>query len=280
MNEPQTPARLNRPAVLACALAALIGMPASAGGGGAFATEYTQLLNNIQLAEQTIKQAAMVEQQIMTQINTYTTVVHGITNLTQAPQQLLNQALQTYQTQVSDLKNVLNVVQGVQSAATQVRSMVVGRAQGAASQNLSIGQYLQQQVSLANTQGGVYQTRLNQDIQTINNLSSRAAQLKQLSAQNQSITGNLQGLQLLNQQASLQAGELMEIKSALLSANVDRVQALSDKQDDVIVRNNSLTTTINGAKNRHGRDSGQSYQVPTPWQSTWPGVTTTGAGSN
>jgi hypothetical protein len=65
----------------------------------------------------------------------------------------------------------------------------------------------------------------------------------------------VEGLQLLNQQASLQA-ELMEIKAALLATNIDREQALATQADDSIVKGNTVDKTVKGAKSRVSRDSG------------------------
>lgn len=250
----------------------LVPLNAFAMGGGGGATEVTQILNNVQLADQNIKQATMVIQQIQTAISTATTVIHGITNLRNLPGQLLSDTLAPYQSQVSDLQQLLGVVNNLKGSFTDVSDMIVWRANDAKFSGLSFGDYMKRQISLAATQGGSYRARLQSDIATINNLGTRAAKLRTLSAQTQSVSGNLEGLQLLNQQASLQAGELMEIKAALLATNIDREQALATQADDSIVKGNTVDKTVKGAKNRSGRDQGLTYQAPTPWKQTWPGM--------
>ena len=246
--------------------------PALAMGGGGGATEVTQLLNNVQLADQNIKQATMVIQQIQTAISTATTVIHGITNLRNLPQDLLSSTLAPYQSQVADLQQLLGVVNNLKTSFSQDSDMIVWRANDAQASGLPFGDYIKRQINLAATQGGSYRARIQSDIATINNLGTRAAQLRTLSSQNQAVTGNVQGLQLLNQQASLQAGELMEIKAALLAANIDREQGLAVQADDTIVKGNTVDKTVKGAKSRAGRDQGLTYQAPTPWKQTWPGM--------
>ena len=64
----------------------------------------------------------------------------------------------------------------------------------------------------------------------------------------------------------------MEIKAALLATNIDREQALATQADDSIVKGNTVDKTVKGAKSRVSRDSGLTYQAPTPWTQTWPGM--------
>jgi prefoldin subunit 5 len=96
------------------------------------------VLNNVQLADSNIKQATMVIQQIQTAISTATTVMHGITNLRNLPGQLLSDTLAPYQSQVSDLQQLLGVVNSLKGSFTDVSDMIVWRANDAKFSGLSL----------------------------------------------------------------------------------------------------------------------------------------------
>ncbi len=80
---------------------------------------------------------------------------------------------------------------------------------------LSPSQWLSAYTNLANTRGGIYQQQLNQDMGSLNTLAQRAQNLQQVQSQIPGITGNVQGLQLLNQQSNVLAGEMVDLHALM-----------------------------------------------------------------
>ncbi len=260
---------------LVCALVtcSLVASPVSmAGGSVAGATEPTQILNNIELAVQTVKQARMVVEQISIALATAQTVVHGVRNLANLPQAAMDQMLAPYQSQINDLRALLGAVKGMKTAAESVRGLMDARLREAGSLKLDIRSYMQMEKQLADKRGGIYRQRMDQDIAAIDNLALRADQLRRIASQTKILTGNLQGIQLLNQQATLQAGELMEIKAALLSESADRNQENAAKEDDKKEKVDIMDATLQNARERSARDRQTRWTARDPWRVTWPGM--------
>ncbi len=247
----------------------------AAGGADGGSTEVTQILNNVELAAQTLKQARIVAEQINTVINTGTTVMHGITNLKNLPYQVMDEMLAPYKSQVADLQGLLGSVNGMKAAAQTASYLMTSRMNEASSMKLSLGEYMKYEVKLAVTKGGVYRQRFNQDIAAIDNLQVRAKQLVSITEKTKAVSGNVEGLQLLNQQATLQAGELMEIKAALLSTNADRNQEAAIKEDATSTKVDVRAGTVSASRARTERDKATTYTAKDPWRVTWPGMEST-----
>lgn len=172
-----------------------------------------------QAIQSVMQGAQMLNQQVML-------VQQNVQNLTQLP--------------TSTLKNILPSVDAgtlvsLQQLSTSVNSLMqssqdVQKLYGRAHYEMDAlqmtpAEWTQAYMELAHTRGGIYRQQLDQDIATMNSFASRAQALRTLSDQIPGIAGNVSGLQLLNQQASAQAGELMQINAVLTR------QAMLDTQD-------------------------------------------------
>lgn len=236
------------------------------------ATEPTQIMNNIELAQQTLKQIEMVKQMIQTVMNTATTVQHGITNLRHMDAAKLKALLGLYGKQPDTLRALNQILTGLKNAESRAIVLMQGAANDAAVMKMSIDTYMGYEKAMAASKGGAYAARLNQDIAAIDDLASRADQLNTFTQRNQELTGNLEGLQLLNSQATMQAGELMEIKAALLAQNADKNQSAVIKQQAEWNQVDVMGSTTAGAKARVARDKATTYKGTDPWSNPWPGV--------
>lgn len=251
---------------LALALAAALAY--GGGGGGALtggSTEMTQVMNNMQLVDSVVKQAAMVEQQIQSNlnlINHYKTALQNLNTLT--PQSLSN-ALAAYNTQIWSFQSLQRSVQSLQKAAQATMDMQNARTGEARAMNMDMNTYLKNEVALANTRGAGYKQRLDQDVATMDNLAARAANLQQVSAQTASVTGNLQGLQNLGQISAISAGELMEIKAAILAQNMDR--ATNQRELEAANVDNSKAALQGAAISaaRKKRNESTTVDATAPW---------------
>lgn len=250
----------------------LMPLGAQAGGGSGGATEPTQILNNLELGDQSIKQAKIVAENIRTQLNTAATVIHGVQNLKTLPYQLFDELMGPSGMTVADLASLMNSVNRLKTAAESTQYLMRSRLREANGLQLSVGDYMKYEVKLAATKGGEYRTRVTQDLKAIDDLRARAAQLKLISEKIKSVNGNVEGLQLLNQQATLHAGELMEIKSALLSANADRNAEAAVKEDATATKVEILEATAAAARERAARNKATTYTFTDPWTKTWPGM--------
>lgn len=192
------------------------------------ASELTQVLNNTELLTLNSKAYDQWLEQVNTQKNTYDSLQNSIKNLKTYPSGGLAQMLAPYIPIISALQELIQGLQAMKTASQETEDMIRGRVNEAIGLNLPLQEYLKKEMVLANKRGGLYKARIDQDLAKIDNLRTRASQLTSMTNRTNSLVGNLQGLQLLNQQSTMQVGELMEIKSAILS------QSVATNQDRVV----------------------------------------------
>lgn len=245
------------------------GIGSIAGTGGA--SEVTQIANNMQLVGMTAKQATQVSEAIATRIATVNQYVAMLQNLKNLPAIAMQQALAPYKEQVGDLGKLFNSVDKLKKAAETTEYLMSSRVTDARMLNMSMKEYLQREAKLANTKGGIYKSRYQQDIKAIEEMQSRAKELRTLSEKNQEISGNVQGLQQLNQHASITAGELMEIRAALLAQNVDTAQDKEIQQRAAQAHAEDMSKTFEKARNRAKTQSEASVEFKDPWSRNWVG---------
>jgi type IV secretion system protein TrbJ len=199
----------NRTMRLALVLA-LCAVPVAthAGGGGAGSTEITQLMNHAELVSSVAKQAQMVEQGIQAQIS-------RLQNLMQMPSQVLSSAAMPYRSQMSDLQSLYSSVSGLHQAADSTNALFSRSMSEISATGMSPSQWLSAYTNLASTQGGYYKQQLNADMNSLSTLAQRAQNLRQVQSRIPSVTGNVQGLQLLNQQTGLLAGEMLDMHALM-----------------------------------------------------------------
>lgn len=233
----------SRPHLSAFAVAAalygalLMPPPAIAGGGGfAGATEITQLLNHGELIASVAQQAQMVVQNVEAQIQRIQQTLNSLQNLRQLPQQMLDQVLAPYRSQIAQYTQLYNSVKNLYTSAKDV-GQLFGRSMSEMSNlNMSPKQWLSAYSSLASSIGGTYKQQYQQDMSAIQALADRAANLQQIQAAIPGVSGAVQGLQLLTQQSNVLAGEMVDMH-ALMARSA--AQDSKDRGDDAQARANS-----------------------------------------
>jgi len=217
-----------------------------AGFGGA--TEITQLANYGQLIASYAKQAAMVENQITAQITRVESYITQLENLYKLPQEMMNQTIAPWKSQLGFFQKLNSSVGALQSSANQVSGLYNQGATEAANLQMTGTQYLTAFQNLAQTRGGIYQQQYQQDVSALEQLSMRAQNLQTLAAQAPNISGEVQGLQLLNQQSNIVAAQTLEM-TALLQRQVTEqetaqgtaLQVQSDTTQQMLNQSNEAT---------------------------------------
>jgi type IV secretion system protein TrbJ len=208
---------MRKPTIPGAALVAVLSMTLHAGaahaGGGldGGATEITQLLNHAELASSVAQQAQMVEQNVQAQITRIQQYVTMVQNLKQVPTSLIDQTIAPYRTQLASFQSLAAAVTQLQQAATATNGLFGRSLSEMNTAGMSPSQWLSAYTSLASTRGGLYQQQLTQDMQNLDTLAQRAQNLQQIQSQIPGVTGNVQGLQMLNQQSNVLAGEMVDL---------------------------------------------------------------------
>lgn len=238
----------------ACSLTGSAGMALAAGGPMGGATEFTQLLNNAELAASVGKQAQMVNEQILskiTQIDQLTTMQRNLQSLSSGD---ISQALGVYRQQKQAYTTLLRTVSQLRDSASNTRSVFDRRNQDfLASGQTDLRNYIRYEAELAKRKGGVYKQRLDQDLGALDDLQARSVEFQRVADQTGAITGNLQGLQQLSQLSAMQAGELMELKAAVISQNADRNQQAQETQANAEAKTNLYDATVQSTRDRKNR---------------------------
>lgn len=248
------------------------GVPAAAGGAGGGSTELTQLLNNFQLLDIAAKEAVQVAEAVQRRlllVQQYVTMVQNLKNL---PQALLEEALAPYRQQIETLGRAYQSVVSLKNSADTARNLFNRRLAEAGSMNMNVADYMRHEAVLATQRGGIYRQRMQQDLAAIDQLQARATALRSVAQQTNRIAGNIEGLQVLAQHASISAGELMEIKGVLLAQSADRNAQSALKQEAHSVKSDTLARTLNEAKAQKDKRDAQSLPESNPWGRTWPGM--------
>jgi type IV secretion system protein TrbJ len=210
-------------AIVALMATVTINPPAAhAGVPGLFATEYTQLLNYVELIGSLEKQVEQVENQF-TQIADMTK--HGIT--------ITDQLFGTVASDISNLRQIVNTGQALSYTMSNMDGAFRVRFPGYAT-NTNYGQSYQtwSQTSLDSTRGALNAAGL-QNAQ----FDSDSALLQTLQQQSTSAVGRMQAIEVGNQIAENQAEQLMKLRQLMMADMQSKaayqgalVQAESTKQ--------------------------------------------------
>lgn len=222
------------PARLTCVVLAFSLMtvlpPAYAGGGGLTggSTEITQLLNHGELIASVAQQAQMVGQNVAAQIQRIQQTITMLQNLKQIPESLLSQTIAPYMSQINNFRSLMTTVTSLGQQANQVRNLFSRSMSEMSVTGLSPSQWLSSYATLAKQRGGTFQQQLTADMQSIQTLAQRAQSLQQIQSSIPGVTGSVQGLQTLNQQSSVMAGELVDLHALMQRQVTQQMQDQSD----------------------------------------------------
>ena len=177
-------------------------VPAYAGVPGIFATEYTQILNYLQLIGSLEKQVMMVENQL-TQIADM--AKHGIT--------ITNQLFGTVTSDISNLNQIVKTGQSLSYTMGNLDGTFRLRFPGYSS-STNYGQSYQtwSQTSLDSTLGALNAAGLQNS-----QFNSDEALLQTLQGQSESAVGRMQAIEVGNQIAENQSEQLMKLRQLMMA---------------------------------------------------------------
>jgi type IV secretion system protein TrbJ len=259
---------------LACAVQVFIPGAAHATGLIAGATEPTQIANNILLAASLAEEATAAAATVATKLTVaqqYVTMLQNIKNL---PADMLAELSKPYKDQIKAFTDLQKSIKDVKNAADETRAMFSSRGMDFSQSGKSFSDYLKFEVALADKKGGIYKKRMDQDLAAMDTMKEKATALRRVADKTASITGAVQGLQQLSNLASMQAGELMEIKSAILDQNVARNSDKVDAQEAAKNKAIVMGAVAKGAKERSKRDDSTTFKVGDPYERNWNGLET------
>lgn len=229
--------------------------PALAGGAAAgVATEFTQILNNIELAASVSKQAQMVNEQIQSKIVQFEQYSTMTRNLERMANGGIEQALSPYASQLQGYRQLMTSITALKASADRAGSVLSDRNREFERSGLKDpAKYISYELGLAKRRGGEHQRRLQQDLAALDALQQRNQEFRRVAAQTAGITGNLQGLQQLSQLSAMTTGELMELKAAVLAQNADASLEKRSTQDNAAWRAGIYEAARRGAEERSTR---------------------------
>jgi P-type conjugative transfer protein TrbJ len=177
-------------------------VPAYAGVPGVFATEFTQLLNYIELVGQLEQQALMVENQLAQIANQ---VKHGLT--------IPNQLFGTVAADITNLNQIVNTGQSLSYTMGNLDGAFRLRFPGYSS-STNYGQSYQtwSQTSLDSTLGALNAAGLQNS-----QFNSDEALLQTLQGQSESAVGRMQAIEVGNQIAENQSEQLMKLRQLMMA---------------------------------------------------------------
>ena len=177
-------------------------VPAHAGVPGVFATEYTQILNYVELAGQLEKQVVMVENQLNQLADM---AKHGIT--------ITDQLFGTVASDITTLRQIVNTGQALSYTLSNMDGTFRLRFPGY-SPSTNYGQSYQtwSQTSLDSTLGALKAAGVQNS-----QFDSDSALLQSLKSQSQSAVGRMQAIEVGNQIAENQAEQLMKLRQLMMA---------------------------------------------------------------
>jgi len=177
-------------------------VPAYAGVPGVFATEFTQLLNYIELVGQLEQQALMVENQLAQIANQ---VKHGLP--------IPNQLFGTVAADITNLNQIVNTGQSLSYTMGNLDVAFRLRFPGYSS-SINYGQSYQtwSQTSLDSTRGALNTAGLQNS-----QFNSDEALLETLKGQSESAVGRMQAIEVGNQIAENQSEQLMKLRQLMMA---------------------------------------------------------------
>ncbi|BBO59919.1 conjugal transfer protein TrbJ [Mycoavidus sp. B2-EB] len=205
--------------ILVCSIALGSAKPTLAGGGvGATiggATELTQIMNHFELLASVSQQSAMVTQNITAHITRVQQYMAMLQNLVQLPAHALEQIMAPWRDQLQMFMQLAHSVESLLEATHQTRALFKRSLREITQLHLTPEQWLAAHSNLARSRDHLYQRQWRQDLAALDTLAHRARSVHTLSSQIPGITSTIQGLQLLNQQASILASEMLELRALM-----------------------------------------------------------------
>ncbi|MDK2126264.1 hypothetical protein [Parachitinimonas caeni] len=188
-----------------------------------WASEWTQVLNNIELVATALAQAKEVQQTF----KQYETMMQNLQQLNDSD---IRAKLQPFLQQKAQFQKLAQSVKDFKESSQNAREVLSRRMEEAKKLNLSPKQYFEAEYELAANKGGYYRQQLDADLSALDQATVRANKLNTLQASVPKISGNIEGMQTLAMYAHNQASELGEIRTLMLRSSVEAQNKRVDEE--------------------------------------------------
>ncbi len=200
------------------------------GNGGA--SEITQLANNAQLAKTVAQNAQQIAVEITTATNTVNTYMTALQNLQHLPAAAIAKLLAPYKNEIKAYGQLYQAVNGIYTTSITLKNTVEQRYREMVTLNKSPKEYLASEMAYAQSQGAGAGKRLENDMRTLQNFETKAKELDEVQKNIPgSVTGNIQGLEMLNQQVAAMRSENMEMRAVMLQQKMLAERQLQESSD-------------------------------------------------
>lgn len=246
------------PRTLTLALTLAITTPAHAGGGmTGGATEWTQIMNNMELVSQ-------VGEAVNTTSNTLMTAQSTIQMLRQLPESVVNEAMGGLPVEkvqaMADAYRVMSQATGVYRDAENVLRQAQSDGQRL---NVSPQQLLRMKAEAAYKYGGVYQTTYEQEQAKLKRLAETSKDVQRQAEIVKGIDSNVGGIQTLASQNLKMQATLTDISSSIATANANA--AIEAKQEtEARGRVNEEAAALEEVRRKNARTP--DAQLRMPWE--------------
>lgn len=236
----------------------ILSAPAHAGGGlTGGATEWTQIMNNMELVQQ-------VGEAVNTTSNTLMTAQSTMQMLRQLPESVVNEAMGGLPVEkvqaMADAYRVMSQATGVYRDAENVlrQAQSDGQRLGVSPQVL-----LRMKAEAAYKLGGVYQTTYEQEQAKLKRLAETSKDVQRQAEIVKRIDSNVGGIQTLASQNLKMQATLTDISSSIATANANA--AIEAKRDrDAAGRVNEEAAALEEVRRKNARTP--DAQLRMPWE--------------
>ncbi|MBU1665190.1 MAG: hypothetical protein KKG92_07310 [Gammaproteobacteria bacterium] len=184
-----------------------------AGTGGS--TEFTQILNNGQLAASVGKQSQQVANQIRQIMVEVEQKMLMVQNLQKLPAAAAAIALGPLQKDLRIYTDLYRAVADIKAASQQAAAMLQQRGSEAAYMKLSPKEYLAQEIALAKTRGGNYAREFDRDVARLENFNTKSIALAEATKNATQASGTVEGLAALATQNAIAGSAMLDMAQVI-----------------------------------------------------------------
>ncbi len=234
-------------------------VPTQANGVTGVASEVTQVANNLLLGSQLATQL----QQTTTQIAMWKTM---LTNLLALPQNVVNQVTQPVRDVIGQVQELQTAYIGLQDSVKEVGTIWQRRNKEMINWGENPKEYFRKEKIMADTRGGQYKKQWDSDIAAATKLATRAKSVQTMAAAIPGITGNVQGLQLLNSQLNVVATSINELLLVVRKDSVNKTQDRMDVEESKSIEADRNMARIDAMKAAAIKAQNYTSGYKAPWE--------------
>jgi P-type conjugative transfer protein TrbJ len=234
-------------------------VPTQANGVTGVASEVTQVANNLLLGSQLATQL----QQTTTQIAMWKTM---LTNLLALPQNIVNQVTQPVRDVIGQVTELQTAYVGLKDSVKEVGTIWQRRNKEMINWGENPKEYFRKEKIMADKRGGQYKAQWDSDIAAATKLATRAKSVQTMAAAIPGITGNVQGLQLLNSQLNVVATSINELLVVVRKTSTNELQDRMNTEEANMIENDRKSARLDAMKEAVIRHQNVKSGFKAPWE--------------